>query len=193
MAKISHIIGDRNFEIARDAIGAFLYLELKNQEILQPGFVAPDVWVNRIISFDKSELPAINISIAQIAFSNKHQSSVDGATTFNIDGYVRDDNEAVSMTKCQHLAGKTQAVLEDSQYKTLGFSPPLNCRSLVENISISEPVQIQDLANVCMSRIAFNVVLNETTLKISPPQLQEHLTGVRLTLTDYGYKYEFID
>ncbi len=194
MPKIQNIIGKRNFEHARDAIGAILFIELDNQATIQEDeTIRANVWVNRISVFDQSELPAINVRIAALNFQDKYQGGATGEDRFIIDLSVRDKDESKSLMICQKIAGIIHAILEDSQYKTLGFNPPFNNSSIVSSMQFSDIIPGQDAANISSAVITFDVTLLEQTEALAAPIVQEHLTGVYLAETDQGYQYQFIN
>ncbi|OJV51665.1 MAG: hypothetical protein BGO31_00225 [Bacteroidetes bacterium 43-16] len=194
MPKIQNAIGKRNFEYARDAIGAILFVELDNQATIQDDeTIRVNVWVNRISVFDQSEMPAINVRIATLNFSDKYQGCSTGEDRFIIDLSVRDKDESKSLMICQKIAGIIHAILEDSQYKTLGFSPPFNNNSIVSSMQFSDIFPGQDAANISSAVITYDVTLIEETEALNAPQIQQHLTGVLLAETDQGYQYQWIE
>lgn len=194
MPKIQNIIGKRNFEHARDAIGAILFVELDSQaDIHQDETIRANVWINRIKPFDKSELPAINVRIATLSFENKYQGCATGEDRFIIDLSVRDKDESKSLMICQKIAGIIHAILEDSQYKTLGFNPPFNNNSIVSSMQFSDILPGQDATNISSAVITYDITLIEETEALTAPIVQEHLTGVLLAETDQGYQYQWIN
>lgn len=194
MPKIQNAIGKRNFEHARDAIGAILFVELDSQaDKHNDETIRASVWVNRIKTFDQTELPAINVRIATLNFQDKYQGGATGEDRFIIELSVRDKDESKSLMICQKIAGIIHAILEDSQYKTLGFNPPFNNNSIVSSIQFSDIFPGQDASNICSAVITYDVTLLEETEALTAPQVDEHLTGVLLAETDQGYQYQFIN
>jgi len=200
MAKIPIPITPQKFEIIRDRIGSILKLELANQAILlSDGKLNPSVWNSRFIPLDSTELPAVNVTFFQGDYSNKDQLSVDGAYVYTIDIYANsvspDDSlgDHVSASLCNRIAGLCRAILENPQYKTLDFAPPfletLGIRRIQSSDSI-ESIKNQNIDNLTMLRLEFAVRANEDVTGINAPMISGMITGIKLELTNKGYKYE---
>jgi hypothetical protein len=195
MSVINGIIPPQKFEVIRDKICAILTDEIANQFVLTSDATLDlDVWRERFIPFDESELPAVNVSVATGNFSGHTQVSTDGTYTYFIDVHTKaattgdDPGDSLAMLKLQKILGICRAILEDPKYKTLGLTAPIIFFRKCETLSISDPGK-QDAASAVMGRIGFSVKTTETVELITPTQLGRSDTTVKLYLTDKGYFY----
>lgn len=195
MSILNGIIPQQNFELVRDRIAAILADEFANQFTLtsNPDFDF-DVWVERIIPFDKEELPAINVSLATGVYANQTVKQTEGTYTYFIDCFTKakttedDDGDVVATTKLHRIMGMCRAILENPGYKTLGFTAPYLSNRRIERIDIADPGK-QDAINIRMGRLAFSVRVIETTELIEASLLASSFTTVQLHSTEKGYFY----
>lgn len=171
MAKILTIIPKQGFELIRDRIAIILFDELTNQSILTGDEdLSPKVFVERLISFDKTDLPAIDVSLAKGDFGNKNQRSREGEYTFNIDVYANaksnatNDGDKIAAIKAQKIIGVCLCILESSVYNTLGFTPPFILSTSATNLTMADPTDKTaqtDTLFTRMGRISFIVRASE--------------------------------
>jgi hypothetical protein len=199
MAVIPHLITAQAFEIVRDRIGAILADELESQVTAYGNYYAEvtDVWVERFIKIDKTEVPCINVTLAQGELNAQSQLQSDGIYTFNVDCYHgspatdTEDGDTLAMVKLQRLLGICRAILEDSRYKTLGFAAPFVMNRHVSNVGVATPGK-EDADNTVFGRLQVVVRVPENTDALTPALLAAYETQVKLALTDKGYRYEVV-
>ena len=195
MALIKNIIPKQNFEHVNERIGEILKLELENQKELQ-GFSDPvNVYNERLDAFNQSEVLMINTMFDGSNSNDNSQKSSQGNVNYFIDIYSTGketptkDGGKDSAARLHKFLGMCRFILSDSQYRTLGFEPGTIGGVYVESI------QIANLENVSaafetMGRITVSVKLREDQPLVTGALMASALTGVKLDLTDKGYKYE---
>lgn len=194
MSVINTQIPTQSFELVRNRIAEILLDELSNQYDLSydDGIDVTEVSVERFVPFDITELPAVNVMLSRGMLTSHSAIHSDGTYTFYIDihhsGKTTDENrgDTLAMVKVQRLAGMCRAILEDTRYKTLGFTPPFIMNRHVEDINF-DVGNDQDMHNAVMARITFMVRVNENVPVITPTLLAGYETSVKLSTTDKGY------
>jgi hypothetical protein len=195
MSLLNGIIPQQNFELVRDRIAAILADEFANQFVLtsNPDFDF-DVWVERIIPFDKEELPTINVSLATGVYANQTVKQTEGTYTYFIDCFTKakttedDDGDVLATTKLHRIMGMCRAILENPGYKTLGFTAPYLSNRHIERLDIADPGK-QDAINARMGRLSLSVRVIETTELKDASLLASSFTNVKLHSTQKGYFY----
>jgi hypothetical protein len=197
MAKITTLIPLQNFEKVRDQIAIILADELSNQATL-----AGDQQINatvsseRFIPFDKTSMPALNVLLSRGNYASGTTIDADGVYTYFIDVYTAAKTigttrgDTLATTRLHRILGLVRAILEDTQYLTLGFTRPSIENTTVSDISIAEPSNNQDAASIIMGRVTFMVRVTETVKLLTGVPLTLSNTEVKLGLTDKGYIYE---
>jgi len=196
MAQINTVIPQQNFELIRDRIAVILATEVANQFVLSSNSeIDCDVWLERTNPFDKIENPVINVSLASDTFDLKNAGTdVRSTAVFNIDCFTSsktnsgENGDQKAMFKLHRIVGMCRAILEDQAFVTLNFTPPFISRTSVDSINIANPDRL-DATNQTMGRLAFTVVFHEGTPLITPPQIAQWYTTVKLDETEQGYVY----
>lgn len=198
MGLLTGIIPAQKFETIRDRIAQILTLELVGQAyMLSPVGEIPSVFVARYTAIDESEGTVINVNLQQGDFDNKDQRFSDGAYLFNIDVYTAADStpsargDNLATVAAHRWVGMCRAILENPQYRTLGFTPPSISRVWVSAIRTPENQNLQDGTNAQQIRLEFYVRVAESVELITPTELVNHFTTVKLSSTEKGYKYEY--
>lgn len=198
MGLIETAIGPSGFELVRDRIASILLDEIETQFLLSYDTdleAIGKIWVDRIIPFDKEELPAINVSLAKGDYDNKSRDGIRGAYVYNIDFFANskkvgdDAGDKLANSKIQKLMRVVRGILENVIYETLQFNKPFIERVYVSSILIAQPNPKEDALTSAMSRMLFNVVLTEKTSPVSAIVLGNYITAVKLYETDEGYFY----
>lgn len=195
MALIKNIIPKQNFEEVNERIPAILKLELENQKQLQNFSDPVNVYNERLDNFSQSEVLMINTMFDGSNDSETGQKSSQGNVKYFIDIYSTGKSEEGkdggkdSASRLHKFIGMCKYILSFSDYKTLGFEP-----GAVGGVYI-ESVQIANLENTSsaydtMGRITLSVRLREDTPLSTGTAMKEALSGVKLDLTEKGYKYE---
>ncbi len=198
MSVINTVIPTRAFQRIRDRIGAILFDELDNQaQLTYDETLEAGVWVERTVQFDHTKIPAVNVMLQKGTFGGQDQKHTEGTYTFCIDCYTKApssdtvDGDSEAVLRLHRLLGVCQAILEDSRYKTLGFTAPFIWNRRVDELIIAEPAQKQDLYSIAYGRLIFSVKASETNATIDVTLLKSHYTAVKLSSTDEGYQYNY--
>lgn len=195
MSKILTVIGPQSFELVRDRVAEILADELAEQFILTGNDDNnATVFLERTIPVDKTEPPIIIVAIQRSAMADHSTTNTDEMLTINIDGYHKSKSsntnkaDQSSMLKLQRLLGICRAILEDPQYKTLGFQNPFIMSRRFESLDFADPGK-QDASSISMGRLVFNVRIPENTALLVPVVADGFDTKMTLVLTDKGYTY----
>jgi hypothetical protein len=198
-SKISGIIPSQQYEIIRDKIGLILYEEIGNQYVLTSNKnINAKVFVERFVPFDKTDFPCLNVIFNGGQYSNKNVTTAEGGYIFYVDVYasaktttiVSGDSEA--SFRLHKLLGISRAILENPQYRNLGFTDGKIGSVSVSDISINQPSNSQDGTSSIMGRLTFNVKALEDVELLDASVINSTKTEVKLNLTDKGYLYENI-
>jgi len=197
MSLIHTIIPPQAFEVVRDRIGRILTDEIDNQFQISynPDFLVTS-WIERFMQFNRTELPAINVTMAEGTYGGQTAIQSDGTYKYFIDAYVNaktsDDGpgDVRAMFKLQRLLGVCRSILQDARYKTLGFGvrPGFIMSRQIESISIENPKQKEhDAMHSVMGRLVLSVKVPEITDYVQPTNLAEFRTSIKLSETELGY------
>lgn len=194
MSKILDPIGERSFETIRNRITEILIDELFRQvAITYDESLDATIYLERYVPLDKTELPAVVVSLAEGDFSNFKQGAKDGTYQFFIDCFVRgasdstDGGDTRSTKRLHRLMGVCDAILSNPVYKTLGFSPPFISHTEVSSMKIADPRSMKDAENVMMGRLTFSVRAVETTELLVPTIATGYDTQIQVSNSDEGY------
>lgn len=188
MPKIDFQIGQQSFEIIRTRVFDILVDELSGQTAM----AGVGVYAERTVPFDSSELPAINIKVAQIDNSNKHQGQSRQEQVFTIDSFALgvsgDDSRGdfLAALEAQKIAGVCRYILEDTRYKTLGFVPPFIEKVFVRSLSFTDH-NTNDTEYIQQVRIELVVQAPEINQLVPPRLLEGYQTEVTLDNSDSGF------
>ncbi len=192
---INYTIPQRNYEIIRDRIGFILELELTNQyQNYNPDASIDGVFCERLNPIDKTEMAAINVSVISGNWDNKHQGGKDGTMQYAVDIYTNcksgpnKPGDSFAQFKMQRLAGICDYILEDPQYKTLGFAPgPIKGFEVSElQIKATDP---DDSANSSMGRLVITLRVFEPNKLLPGNLFLGNTTSFSLFPTGNGYQY----
>lgn len=197
-SKITYPITAQGFELVRDRIGEILIEELANQFVLNPD---PDincgVSIERSTPYNKTELPAVNISLFNGTYGKKEQRGVEGVYQYNLDVFHASKakgavgGDTLSAKKLQKLMGLVRFILENPIYKTIGFAPGFIGRVWFTEMGISDVKEKDDGVNTIMGRLILNVLLLEENVLLTPALIQGFETHVKINQTDNGYYYKY--
>lgn len=195
MALITEIIPSQEFELVRDRVAEILIDELANQAALSyDEDLEVNVFVERSIPFDKTELPAINVSLAQGEFDNKKAPNLDGNYIYNIDVHTsaksneEDQGDSRASVKLHKILGKCRAIIENPIYRTLGFNKPSISRVFFSQMDIADPGK-QDALNTQMGRLILNVRVPEGVSLLAAGLIEGYDTKVKIGTSSVGYAY----
>lgn len=198
MSKINTIIPAQGFEVARNRIGEIIADELANQSTLSANpAINATVYLERFVPFDKTELPAVNVTLSQGSYANK--KAPDGVATYNyfVDIYCasksNDSNtgDKRASFNMQRIAGIVRYILNDPQYRTLLFAPPFITRVSVLDFNIKEPsTGGADGSNIIMGRLNIEVLVVESQDLLIALILDGQNTSIKLEESDSGFFYQ---
>ena len=196
MAKITTAIPLQSFEIVRNRIGEILKEEFHNQSVLDGNNkdIDPEVYLERLVPFDKTDLPVINVALATGTLEEHTAKQSNATYTYYIEAYTRaasnDNNygDVLAMFKLHRLLGIARAILEDTRYITLGFMNPFIIRRYVSEIVVGG-IGKDELENVVIGRLSLVVQVPEGVALPQPRTMDGFTTQVKLELTDKGYRW----
>lgn len=201
MALIDGIIPEQKYELIRDRIAQILAAELGNQGDLhspQEQFVK-EVYLERFTSFDISDFPYINVSLANMEYDNKDQRQADGLNKFYIVAYTAQKTEGSTSgdtratIKLHRLLGLCRSILSNPIHRTLGFTAAeVNIKTTyVSSITIPKVDENGDMVNAIMGFIEFFVKAPEDVVLKEGVVVGESYTTVKLYNTEKGYYYKY--
>jgi hypothetical protein len=196
-AIIDEIISTQGFEVVRDYIGAILKEELENQKILQLLEEDINVYSERITPISNAENLVINVLLSSCNYSGMTQKDTQGRTIYYIDIYTNGissedaDGGLNSSMRLHKYIGLVRYILQYSEYKTLKLPLGLIAGGSVDDFNILDPSQRQDSNSTRMARLTVSYRIQENQALIKGIPLLGNDTGVKLELTDLGYKYQF--
>ncbi len=193
MAKITGQIPEQNFELIRDKIGVILVTELAAQTETQ-GF---KVWSERVVPFNNSELPAINISFDNVPYDNHNPKSRTGENEYYIDvitkakhqGNTEDQRgDIIASKKAQRVAGIIAYILSSGEYYTLDFPPGTIQSRWISEIKVGR-IEDSDAIHTVLARVTFKVKANEYVDDLTGVAGKVFTAETRLEQTDKGFLY----
>lgn len=187
------LVGDRVAEIIADELPAQFALSTAAPEI--KAALAALVYTERVVPFDKTEVPCVNIQLASGDYAGQTIKQDDATYTFLIDCYASaKDKDGVkgdqfALVKLKKLMGVVRAILKDTRYKTLGYAPGFIMSRQISGIAIANNAQ-QDATHTVMGRLTLVVKVPETVDLIEPELIAGYQTTVKLFDTDLGYLWD---
>ena len=199
MSKLNLEIPEQAYELIRDQIGVIITDELRNQFVTfgDPDLDIQNIFSERFVNFDKTELPAINIIYSGGSYDNQDSLTVDGHYTYNIDVEVSNKTtdlsrgDVASRRKLHKILGKIRAIIMSPYYQTLGFQMPFIGNRKFNNMQIDTTTIQQDGINSAFGRLTLEVRVVEEAQGITPINASGYDTDVRLNETEQGFRYEF--
>lgn len=196
---IDEIIPQSNFEKIRNRIAAILALEFDRQLQLsydQDKDYDLKVWLERIVTFQTSEMPCINVKFAKNLFDNKNQLSIDGNITFHIDVWTRskdkgtDKGDTLANLSLAKILRAATYILNHPKYKTLGFAPGMISNIMPKSIQVtdSDPTDSQYSS---FGRLELQVRAVETNTGVYGTTAADSYVTMKIYETQDGYYYGF--
>lgn len=185
MAKINGQIPEQNFELIREKLKEILIEELASQTYTTD----VTVYSERFIPFDKTELPAVNISFDNVPYDSHNQKSRHGENQYFIDIHVSKIHTATGQgdveaaKKVQRISGIIAYILSSPEYRFLDFETGIIQSRWIESMAIGR-LQDQDALHTIVSRI---------TLKVRASEIVGNLTGVDGGIYSSQFKIENTD
>ena len=190
--KIDFQIPERNFELIRDRVGEILAVEIPNQNDASK---VKAVWRERVIPFNKDELPAINVSYAGTRLDNHNSLESTGETEYHIDVHGNSPHgefkpgDQLSSEEVTRIAGIVWYILSSQEYRTLDFTPPFISHRSISDIQIGRQ-SVGDASNTVVARVILKVNAQESVSQTLPVTGEIYSTIAKLNNTDKGYLWE---
>lgn len=197
MALINHEISDDYFQLIQSNIASILLTEFQNQYSISGNkdLDLSEIWKDRRTSFNMSDLPAVNLSIGRIDYSDKHRLQKNSNPVYHIDIYSIKNHtsseyaDTASSESAWKMAQVIQYILDYPEYATLGKKPYVKH---VEVTGIESGESEIDGGGRCMIlRLSFlvNTITNFAPVE-DPVEIQGNDTTVKLSETEKGYYYQ---
>ena len=194
-ALIKDIIQKQNFEHVNERIGAIAKLELEAQKVKQ-GFEEPvNVFSERLDPFQDAENMMVNTMFDSLRNPENAQGASNYTANYFVDVYATgastdtERGDLRSNKKLLHFLGMLRSIFSNTVYRTLGFERGVIGRVSVSNIQIAQ-LENKTTGNINMGRLTLEVGLMEDQPLQTGVLMSDALTGVKLDLTEQGYKYE---
>lgn len=188
-------IQPRAFELIRDRIFVVLSEEMVQQATFTSELTGINMFKERFIPFQASDMPAINVALTRGNFDNFTALKKDGHYSFNIDVYTRAKTtdasvgDTASAVFMQRILGVCNAILSDVKYNTLGFDKPFISRVHVDEIQIAEPQRNNDAESIIQGRLTFIVRVPENVETLIANVIDGMDTQVLMSETQLGYVF----
>lgn len=197
MSLISQVIGRTAYEIILDRICQILADELEQQFLLSGDYdlqhISDKIYMERMVPFDYTELPALNVGIERGDYEAYHPGQSDAVYRYfietNAGAVTTNDERGDQRAKVlrNKIMGKVRGILDHPAYFTLGFSPGQLIRHRhIESFVFAEPTR-QDAENVTMARMILVVKTVEVSNLDEAELIGEWDTRVYLNESDKGY------
>lgn len=187
-------IPNQNFELARNAIGSIIKLELLNQKDIGTFTEDPKTFLERTTPIQASEKVVINVQLSGIDYSDKNVKDGKGFTTFHIDVYTTGKESADysgdedSTFRLHKFIGIIRYILQFSGYKTLSLPLGIVAGTSVDSFQIMNTSMESASSFVKYGRITFTARIMESQQTEATLELLESETGITLDETDLGYE-----
>ena len=194
---IQNAIPLRNIELCRNRIAEIILAELdyQYQNNYNPDAQIDEVYIERTNPTDFIETSCVNVSIDTNTFSNKtYAGSKTSVASINIDVYVKSETtetergDSASRLKCTRLLSMIEYMLDDPQYKTLGFPNTFINTLSVDSYGMADPEKY-DTQNITQGRVVFTATVTENNELIDAPYLESSITQSLIGLSGKGLRY----
>jgi hypothetical protein len=190
MGLITEQIPPRNFELIRDAISVILAFELPDQTVTED----VSVFRERMISLDKTNLPAVEVNFNSGDFDNQYPDTKRGEFEFFIDVHVNSahtegvSGDEASRLRCERIAGVVDYILSSQQYYYLGLTGRFINSKAVTSIAVGKLTD-GDAMHTVTGRLTLIVRASEFVQGIEGTKLLEIASQVKIDDTDEGHLF----
>lgn len=205
-ARINIAIPDQGFEKILDQLCIILVGEVNNQFILtyNPTLDIDGIYRERIVAFNKSELPAINVVFDSGEYSKQDQTQTDGTYRYIIEciTFAKSDEEelgdGLAKVKCNRMAAVVRAILEDPRYKKLGFEEITGGNAFIEHREV-EGIEFGRMGQADACHVMYGRVILSVRAPEYPASFAQGVpvggsdTTVKLHSTDSGYIWKLTE
>lgn len=196
-----------SFEVIRTMIAAVLGIELRKQYELDSTIpnIGTNVFVERFITINsETEIPAINISIANATYDNETHLKAEETITYNIDIYTSaptseatGPGDQYAMAQMTRLVGIVRNILAYSGYYEVGNILLLDSmiqESQITKFFIADKSAIKDALSDVVGRMQFRVITTENNVVSDQnASLAESFTTIKLSESDNGFYFDYAD
>ena len=196
MSRIDYEIPDQRMELIGNKIALILADELNNQfELTGDDIYKCDVWSQRLIPFDKTELPAINVVFNRAVNSDNTPETSKFEYVFNITVGVNSKTSKLmrgdvsTSKKLLKLASVIRFILMNPYYQTLGFDEKFIYTRSIDSIDITS-YDSNDGTYTFAMMLDFRVTVEEFNGSASGEIVEEVSSQLMLNETDKGYLIE---
>lgn len=204
MAVINTPITNDFYQLIRENIAAILIDELPNQAVLQstdddpennpdPDLNITKVWRERVTRFNPNELPAVNLKIGELDYTDKFQRQRNLDAQYIIDVWTSSSTtedgpaDELAEQKARKIMRNIQYILDHPHYHTLGNKPYIK-HAAVDTISPANMIH-DDSGRRCGMRLILNVNTMSSLQPLDLTDLAANDTTVKLNETELGYFY----
>lgn len=200
-AKIKYKIEEKNYERIRNQVVAILTTEFNSQATNYYNEAAEDVNVygERFIPIQSTELTVVNVCIAQGVFDNHTYGSMDGTyrlwikITTNSKWKGGDLPDTLAVYKNHRVSGIVNSILSDPTYKTLAFDPGFIERVRVMAFESEQTDKYDDARSTADTTLVLEVKSYENVEIPEGVALTSNYTTTYFTNTGKGYQFVFLD
>jgi hypothetical protein len=194
-------IPTQRFEIIRDQVALIIFDELQNQLVRRPleTEFGAGVWVERGITFDRAELPAVKVYFAKSNYDQDGRVSSQGACQINIEvtakgrSSLTTEADEVAAKVCQKLLGAIRYILKHPTYNRLAFTGRPYIKGItVTDIRMAEPTEQGDGFRSVAGQLILGVRYEEDNGDLTSETQLGSFTSIKISDTDKGYKLEKI-
>lgn len=196
MAIIDTVISGSEHGLIRDRIAQILADEIGNQQTLNPSVNYPSrIFVERGTDFNYPELPAMNVSIGEINYTDNYQVQRMVDVTFWIDVYSRrkDSDQGgageLATKEALYFSRVVQFILDHPHYKTLLFGNAIIFDTQADAVNIGRAAS-DESAKVSAARVLFTVRTLASGAFQPHTDLNESFTTVQLNESEEGFFYQ---
>lgn len=196
MTVLTGSIPKSNFQSLLKRIAEILKSELDAQTQLYSERAVKNIYVERVAdALAYTEVPALNIQIAQGEYNTRSRVHQDGNYLFNIDVYEKAEEtgdtqgDELAAIRLFNLINRVRYILMHPQYDTLGFDSVTMRRSFEAFQVDDRRSNENDTEFVKMARCNFRVEAPEHVELANAVLADGMETEVKLEETDVGYKW----
>jgi len=189
---IDYKIPKQSFELIRDQVASILALEWADQDAFQVTNANTQVYTERIVPPEANEQRIINVMVNNVAFDGHTVQQTDDTVTLFIDCYVKakftktQNGDQLALSRLHRMLGTCRAILENTRYKTMGFTAPFIMHRRALRIEIAQP-NTQNADSHVMGRLVFEVKAPDANEGVEGVLFGQNDTTVFLNETNKGY------
>lgn len=196
-SKINELAPKSSFELIRDAIAAILSVEFARQYLLtydQDPDLNLKVWLERVVTFSTTEMPAINVKYVTTNFENKNPLTIDGYNIYHVDVLTdgkdkgSEFGDKLANIKLQKILRTALYILNNPKYKTLGFAPGFISNIMPKQIKVTDG-DTKDGQYSSFGRLEIQVRAIESTTGVGGVLASSSYVTMKINETSDGYYY----